>query len=288
MPKVSVLTPIYNTNPDHLRECIESILNQTFTDFEFLILNDSPNNTELDKIVASYKDKRIKYIKNKQNMGISASRNKLLELARGEYLAIFDHDDISMPTRLEKEVAYLDANPYVGVVGCNTEWFPKKSITDYPIDNLAIKHELMSRCAVAHSAAMIRKSVMVDNNIRWEAEYSPAEDYMLWVRLMGKTMFHNLPDVLLKYRFFDTNTTHTQLDKMMDRDALIKCIAYREYPFFLCPSSRIILKRWIKLMYFIPFIRITRGRNEKWKYYLFGFIPLASYNFQFMPEKPIR
>ncbi len=105
-PKVSVLTPIYNTDPEYLRERIESILNQTFSDFEFLILNDSPDNNEIEKIVleCAKKDKRIKYSKNDYNMGITPSRNKLLEMANGEYLAIFDHDDISLPKRLEKEV----------------------------------------------------------------------------------------------------------------------------------------------------------------------------------------
>ena len=110
MPKVSVLTPIYNTEPEHLRQAIESILNQTFTDFEFIILNDSPWNTEIEDIVLAYKDARIKYVKNDKNIGISKSRNKLLSLASGEYLAIFDHDDISLPTRLEKQVDFLDKN----------------------------------------------------------------------------------------------------------------------------------------------------------------------------------
>ena len=81
MPKVSVLTPIYNTEPEHLRQAIESILNQTFTDFEFIILNDSPWNTEIEDIVLAYKDARIKYVKNDKNIGISKSRNKLLSLA---------------------------------------------------------------------------------------------------------------------------------------------------------------------------------------------------------------
>ena len=102
-PKISVLTPVYNTKPDALRAMIDSILSQTFTDFEFLILNDSPNNTELDNIVMSYTDKRIRYMKNDCNMGITKSRNKLIDLARGEYLAIADHDDISMPDRLKLE-----------------------------------------------------------------------------------------------------------------------------------------------------------------------------------------
>ncbi len=130
-PKVSVLTPIYNTNPVHLREMIESILNQTFTDFEFLILNDSPDNRDIEKIVLEYakRDKRVKYAKNEKNMGITPSRNKLLKMATGEYVAIFDHDDISVPTRLEKEVAYLDTHPYVGVVSGWLQYFPKQILT---------------------------------------------------------------------------------------------------------------------------------------------------------------
>ena len=125
MPRVSVLTPIYNTNPTHLREMIESILSQTFTDFEFLILNDSPENQEIEKIVLEYAkhDRRIKYSKNDKNMGITPSRNKLLKMARGEYIAIFDHDDISVPDRLAREVEFLDANPHIGVVSGWLQYF---------------------------------------------------------------------------------------------------------------------------------------------------------------------
>jgi glycosyltransferase involved in cell wall biosynthesis len=188
VPKVSVLTPIYNTNPEHLREMIESILNQTFTDFEFLILNDSPENTELDEIVKSYKDDRIIYSKNDKNIGISASRNKLLKMARGEYVAIFDHDDISLPTRLEQEVAFLDANPDIGVVSGWLQYFGSEDkILRNPEYDLDIKIFLTQDCCVAHTAAMIRKSVLVENDIEYEAFYTPAEDYRLWARLMEIT-----------------------------------------------------------------------------------------------------
>ena len=116
-PRVSVLTPVYNTNIEHLHQCIDSILNQTFTDFEFIILNDSPENTELESEILSYSDKRIKYYKNDKNIGISESRNRLLQLARGEYIAIFDHDDISIPDRLACQVEFLDTHPNIGVIG---------------------------------------------------------------------------------------------------------------------------------------------------------------------------
>ena len=279
-PKVSVLTPLYNTNPVHLREAIESILSQTFKDFEFILLNDSPDNVRLKEIISSYKDPRIVYVENERNLGISASRNRLLDLARGEYVAIFDHDDISMPERLEKQVTYLDTNPFIGVVSSNTEWFPKTEIHRHPEDNLDIKRTLMYSDVVAHSAMMVRKSVLDENKIRYEVEYSPAEDYMLCIRLLGKTMFHNIQEVLLKYRFSELNTTHKQCDKMRDASALIRCIAMKEYPLF-CEDCAGNLKQqkprkeWICLFFFIPILKIRHG-HEKSRIFLFGFIPLFS------------
>ena len=89
MPKVSVLMPVYKTNEKYLREAIESILNQTYKDFEFLILDDCPNDTR-ESIVKSYNDERIKYFKNEKNLGISGARNKLIDLSSGEYLAIIN------------------------------------------------------------------------------------------------------------------------------------------------------------------------------------------------------
>lgn len=108
MSSVSVLMPIYRTNHSHLKEAIESVLNQTYQDFEFLILNDSPDDKNLEEFVLSYKDKRIKYFKNEKNMGITPSRNKLISLATGKYLMVMDHDDISLPTRMEEQVAFLE------------------------------------------------------------------------------------------------------------------------------------------------------------------------------------
>lgn len=208
VPKVSVLTPIYNTNPEHLREMIESILNQTFTDFEFLILNDSPENTELDEIVKSYKDERIKYFKNEKNLGITPSRNKLLKMARGEYIAIFDHDDISVPDRLAQEVEYLDTNPHVGVVSGWLQYFgDRNDILKNPEHDLKIRTFLTQMCCVAHTAAMIRKSILIDNNIEYEEYYTPAEDYRLWARLMDVTHFYNIQGVLVKYRWNKSNVS---------------------------------------------------------------------------------
>ena len=115
-PKVSVLVPVYRPREEYLRACIDSILSQTFRDFELLLLDDCPEDRTAEAVIKSYADGRIRYSRNPANLGISASRNLLIDMARGEYLAVMDHDDISLPERLEKETAYLDAHPEVGVV----------------------------------------------------------------------------------------------------------------------------------------------------------------------------
>ncbi len=278
IPKVSVLTPIYNTNPKYLRECIESILNQTYTDFEFIILNDSPDNTEIEKIVKSYKDQRIRYYKNEKNMGISDSRNILIDLAKGEYLAIFDHDDISLPTRLEQEVEILDMHPEIGVVSGQLHRFPKESYSFHPENNIQIKFTLMYSNVIAHTAAMFRKSVLIDNNIRYEKNFSPAEDYRMVLRLIPYTMFYNIQAVLVNYRDEETNTTHTNWDKMVNADAICRCYAAKEYPYLyqaVQNSSIHNTTQWVRLFDLIPFIKIKIKSNKR-KYYLFGFIPFLS------------
>lgn len=274
MPRVSVLTPIYNTNPAHLREMIESILNQTFSDFEFLILNDSPDNTEIEKIVLEYAkhDKRIKYSKNEKNMGITPSRNKLLKMARGEYLAIFDHDDISVKDRLEQEVSYLDTHPNIGVVSGWLEYFGlDNNLWITPESDNDIRIMLCDSCYVAHTAAMVRKSILVDNNIEYEEFYSPAEDYRLWARLMDVTHFHNIQKVLVKYRWGHVNTSNVNSDKTaIARDAI--CFNVRDkhpglYDEFKKRSPY--TKFRLRLFGFIPLLKI----KHNWVL-LFEFIPL--------------
>lgn len=275
MPRVSVLTPIYNTDPAHLRACIESVLNQTFTDFEFLIVNDSPKNTELDAVVASYKDARIRYSKNKKNIGISATRNKLLDMARGEYVAIFDHDDISVPDRLERQVAVLDANPHIGVV---SGWLQHFGASDYlwktPESDLDIKIAMMYNCCIAHTATMIRKSVLDENNIRYEEYFSPAEDYRLWARLMGITHFYNIQDVMVRYRMHNHMTTVRQNDIMNNKWHEIAAELQNTYPAYydlMKKSDSVHATRFrLRLFGFIPLVKI----KNNW-ILLFEFIPLC-------------
>lgn len=273
-PRVSVLTPIYNTNPAHLRECIESILAQTFTDFEFLILNDSPDNTEIEKIVLEYAahDRRIKYARNDKNMGITPSRNKLLKMARGEYLAIFDHDDISVPTRLEQQVAYLDTHPHIGVVSGWLQYFGQdNSIWKTPEFDTDIRIMLCDNCYIAHTAAMIRKSILADNNIEYEEFYTPAEDYRLWTRLMVVTHFYNIPEVLVKYRWAGGNTSNIYSSRTESARRAIQ-IDVRDKHLGLFHESQMYAvgtRFRLRLFGFIPLLKIKNN-----KVYLFEFIPI--------------
>ncbi|MBO7053203.1 MAG: glycosyltransferase [Alphaproteobacteria bacterium] len=275
MPKVSVLTPIYNTNPQYLRDMIESVLNQTFTDFEFLILNDSPDNLEIEKIVLEYagRDKRIKYSKNENNMGITPSRNKLLEMARGEYLAIFDHDDISLPDRLDKEAQYLDEHSEIGVVSSWVQYFGNKNyIRKNPETDEIIKIYMTDNLCIMHTAAMIRKSVLDENNIQYESKYTPAEDYALFARLMDKTKFHNIQDVLVKYRVFGTNTSCQQSNKINEKHDMIQQMVCTQYPDLrreFTDKYDCGTKYRLRLFGFIPLLKIKKHRV-----YLFEFIPL--------------
>lgn len=207
-PRVSVLMPIYNTPLAHLKESIDSILNQTFSDFEYLILNDSPKNSKLDEAVSAYGDPRIKYLKNDVNLGLEASTNRLVEQAKGEYLAIFDHDDISLPDRLKKEVKFLDKNPDYGVVSAQFRLFGMQNFdTGNPQESDEIKATLLTASCVSHTTSMFRKSVVMDNNIRYEKEYFPAASYRIITRLALVTEIKNLPEVLLKYRMDGNNTS---------------------------------------------------------------------------------
>ena len=270
--KVSVLTPIYRPDERFLREAIESVLAQTFADFEFLLLDDCPDD-DRSAVVKSYRDPRIVYLRNDRNFGIAASRNRLLDLAKGEYLAVFDHDDVCRPERLAKEVAYLDAHPECGVVSSWTRLTSNGSVNTYPEDDHAIKLRMMDVCALWHPASMIRKSVLVDHDIRYEADCSPVEDYMLWMRLVPHTRFHVLQEVLIDYRWHSGNTSNVQRGRLQAADWRVKAWAkvnlpelYAEYELARMETRRIRL-------WGLPLLKVVSRRREV-EVKLFGAVPL--------------
>lgn len=274
MPKVSALMPVYNTNLAYLKEAIDSVLNQTYSDFEFLILNDSPENVELENFILEYakQDNRIKYFKNPRNLGISPSRNKLIDLAQGEFLAVIDHDDISVKERFEKEVAFLEENEEVGVVGGGIELMANKKKEFLPTKSADIKIRLMLKYAIMHPTSMIRKSILQENKIYYNAFYSTCEDYKMCCDLIDKTEFANLDEVMLHYRNYEntSESNNTAMDRIANAIISENKTKYPElFNIALNLSSEI-----TRICIFgVPFLKIIKIYNKK-HYLLFHKIPI--------------
>lgn len=234
--KASVLIPVYN-GATHLREAIDSILNQTFTDFELILLDDaSPDNSE--EIIKSYADSRIRYYRNEKNLGISASRNKLMELARGDYLIIMDDDDISLPHRLSEQVKFMEANPEITMTGAWCELFsskPTKGILNrlkYYFYNLGWVWtqknnpewgDMLCCNPIMHTTSILRRKDIETHQIRYNPDYSPAEDYDLCRQILAAGLqLANMPQLLVKYRWFGNNVSITRRSAMKIADKRVK------------------------------------------------------------------
>lgn len=207
MPKISVVMPVYNTKEEWLREAIESILNQSYKDFEFIIIDDGSNKS-IEPVVNSYNDDRIVFIR-QNNQGIARSLNSGFKIAKGEYIARMDSDDISMPERFEKQVTFLDNNPQITVLGSWFETFPKKEIYKHPKNPKYL--DFTKFCCIAHPSVMLRRSVFEKFNLTYNPNYK-CEDYELWSRAVRILDFYNLQEVLLKYRVHSSNASKPNPD----------------------------------------------------------------------------
>ena len=187
-PTVSVLIPTYNRS-DLLPRAIESILNQTVTDFELIIVDDgSVDNTA--QILRKYirQDDRIRVYFNHQNKGESYSRNRLIDLSRASYLAIMDSDDKSLPHRLKDEVDYLETHPKVAVVGGLAVFMghPNQILPQISQKEHHIPIDLLSKCALSHSTVMMRKEYLNKHNLRYNEQMMANQDFDLWQRILLK------------------------------------------------------------------------------------------------------
>ena len=215
-PKVSVLIPAYKAAP-FIGEAIESILKQSFTDFELIVADDdSPDATW--EIITHYADKdpRIVAVRNERNLGIAGNRNKLISIARGEFVMWQDADDISMPERMARQVAYMDSHPSVGIVGGYLQFFDEKglgSIRHYAPDDVSLRANIFRYSPVAQPAAMLRKSAVLEAG-EYDLRYPPADDLEMSFRIGRRYQFANLQEIVVQYRETASGATYTRLRRM--------------------------------------------------------------------------
>jgi len=264
--------PAYNAEK-FLEESISSILNQTFPDFELLIGDDGSTDRTLE-IIQSFSDDRMIVIRNEKNLGIPYTLNRLIKASKGEYIARQDSDDISLPKRLEKQVAFLDKNPEIGLCGTQITWFgSKRKRIRVPLQDEDIKASMLVFNPICQPTVMYRKSCLTK---QYNPSFEVAEDYDLCYELSKETKLANLPDVLLKYRWHENSISRTKENLMDETVKSIKATIFSETLAYqineketklldLVAASN--LTGFNDLAFFEKFLLKLRSKNKETDYY---------------------
>ena len=228
-PTISVILPIYNCE-DYIYESVQSILEQTFGDFELLIINDGSTDKS-KQIILSLDDKRIRYLENRTNQGLIKTLNKGLHFSEGEFIARMDADDLCVNTRFQMQLEYFRQERNVDILGTNQYIIGTNERILHQSDNEENKVRLLLQPAVAHSSVMIKKRALIRNKLYYDKVALYAEDYKLWIdsSLCGLSI-QNLPEYLCGYRIHENQISKIQshIQKMVtDRIRL----AYAKYFF---------------------------------------------------------
>lgn len=214
-PFVTVLLPVYNAEK-FLRRSIESILGQTYLNFELLIINDGSTDYS-EEIIKSFGDRRIRYLKNSSNLKLIKTLNLGIELAKGEFVVRMDADDEALPERIERQVAFMMKNPRLAASGTfayRVSVGGKQENWRYPTTNSEMKCRLFWGNSIIHPTAIIRRSII--DKIKYKEGYEHAEDYKLWTELITMYELANLPEYLLIYYEHKGQITNTKYQKMND------------------------------------------------------------------------
>ncbi len=220
MVSISVVMPTYNTEVSILKEAVDSILCQTFKDFEFIIIDDGSTNESVDYL-QSLQDKRIKLIRNPENLGITKSLIIGFREAKGKYIARMDSDDISFPKRFEKQFAFMEAHPDVILCGSNVEYFDAsfsrkstdriKDMETYRISTLFLTP------GPRHPTAFLNRELLIRYHISYDENLPYSQDYALWVEISKHGKIRVLRDVLLRYRTYSSRVS------ISHREEQIRC-----------------------------------------------------------------
>lgn len=220
-PLVSVMMAVYNSEK-YLREAIEGILNQTYTNFEFLIINDGSTDKSKD-IILSYSDPRIVFLENEINSGIVKSRNTCLEKSKGKYIAILDSDDIALPIRLEKQVEFMEFNPEYGMCGTYFKVINNKGKKLYnvkfPISDFDLKSYLHFGNSFCHSTMLIRSDLAL--KFKYPEAFQLGEDYALWQSISSVSKIYTIPVFTTYYRIHGNNISVSKQAEMFEAIKII-------------------------------------------------------------------
>lgn len=230
--KVTVLMTLYNKGA-FVEEAVRSILANTFTDFELLLVDDASTDGGLEKVKA-IEDRRLRILESPVNTGRAAAANRGYDAAQGEYVAVLDGDDLAHPERLAKQVAFLDAHPEVGVVGSAYQTLGKEPrIAQWPETDTECRAILLFGDPVIYGSAMIRRSVIEKYRLRCDPDWrSPGMDYLFILGFSKYTRYANLPEALLSYRMGANNMRHER-DPVEDKARIIQEV----FRFFELPIS---------------------------------------------------
>lgn len=197
-PSISVVMPVYNGG-SYLAQAIQSILNQTFFDFELILIDDGSTDPT-SEVIAFFRDKRITLLKNARNRGNYPSRNAGMELARGKYICVMDADDVALPARLERQFTYMERNPKTGICGSFIQNIPSGFCPKFITDDQLLKVAFLSDNHCSHPSLILRKEYLTRYGLYYNEGYCYAADFDLCARGFRYFKVQNIPEVLLQYR----------------------------------------------------------------------------------------
>lgn len=228
-PLLSVVLPVYN-GQQYLAEALQSVLSQSFNDFELLVIDDGSSDSSRE-VVKQFKDTRIKLIENPSNIGLVPTLNKGLSLCQGDLIARMDQDDICEPDRFAKQVAFLQTHPEIDVVGSAIRFFgaiPNPYVFTFPLEHEAIRVALLFYCPLAHPAVMFRRSLVQEGNWGYSDDFRHAEDYHFWSRLLLRRRAANLKDCLLNYRLHQKQYSSALSNKQYETSLRVRALMLSE------------------------------------------------------------
>lgn len=201
---------VYSEPVEWMRQAIDSILNQTFTDFEFIIVNDNPQRLENVTLLDSYasEDKRIRVIHNEKNLGLPTSLNRALDIVMGKYVARMDADDISLPDRFQYQYDFLETHLEYGICGTYARFIDEHSKVGRKVrlghTNDELKARLLFYSPFMHPSIMARSNLIC--RLKYDESFRVAQDVELWLRMSRETKFYNIPQYLIFYRVHSKNS----------------------------------------------------------------------------------